>query len=193
MSQKEQVIDPDEAAVGILCFANKAPGFQGVLRERFTDFIVHEVDENENIVSFEDGWNFDQEEIQKANAANEEKKKVLSQKVVIGRYSKVFLPVSTVSERIDRKPHYPHSLRTVVVQSTEIERGERLIESLKEISAKDATRLESWLEKRRQVLQEQGENSEANCPENVLLGPSADKVCLISACARVRYPESISP
>lgn len=70
--------------MGILCFANKAPGFQGVLRERYTDFIVHEVDENENIVSFEDGWNFDQEEIQKAIAATEEKKKVLNHKARIG-------------------------------------------------------------------------------------------------------------
>ena len=61
------------------------------------------------------------------------------------------------------------------VQDTDIDREKRLIENLKEISAKDATKLESWLEKRRQVPEED-EDSDEKTPENVLLGPSTDKV-----------------
>jgi hypothetical protein len=32
-----------EDAVGITAFANEAPGFSGVLKERYSDFLVHEV------------------------------------------------------------------------------------------------------------------------------------------------------
>lgn len=74
-----------------------------------------------------------------------------------------------------------------------MDREKRLIQGLRDISAKDATKLESWLEKRRQVSEE-GEDSEGKSPENVLIGPSTDKVCVTPA--RVlgcEYPETTSP
>ena len=35
--------DDEEAAVGIECYANSASGFQAILKERYTDFIVNEI------------------------------------------------------------------------------------------------------------------------------------------------------
>ena len=52
--------DLDEEAVYISCYANTAPGFIGVLRERYTDFVVNEVDVNENVVSFRKAWEYDE-------------------------------------------------------------------------------------------------------------------------------------
>ncbi|XP_058106205.1 multisubstrate pseudouridine synthase 7 [Magnolia sinica] len=40
----------DEADVGILCYISKLPGFRGVLKQRYSDFIVNEVDCNGNVV-----------------------------------------------------------------------------------------------------------------------------------------------
>jgi tRNA pseudouridine13 synthase len=36
--------DPEEAAVGIACYANSAGGFRAILKERYTDFVVNEID-----------------------------------------------------------------------------------------------------------------------------------------------------
>ena len=37
------VVDDEEKAVGIECYANTASGFQAILKERYTDFIVNEI------------------------------------------------------------------------------------------------------------------------------------------------------
>ncbi|KAK1311147.1 hypothetical protein QJS10_CPA08g00310 [Acorus calamus] len=40
----------DETDVGISCFVSDTPGFRGVLKQRYSDFIVNEVDRDGNIV-----------------------------------------------------------------------------------------------------------------------------------------------
>ncbi|CAN0920472.1 Multisubstrate pseudouridine synthase 7 [Linum grandiflorum] len=40
----------DEADVGILCYISKTPGFRGILKQRYSDFIVNEVDTEGNVV-----------------------------------------------------------------------------------------------------------------------------------------------
>ncbi|CAI0384143.1 unnamed protein product [Linum tenue] len=40
----------DEADVGILCYISKTPGFRGILKQRYADFIVNEVDTEGNVV-----------------------------------------------------------------------------------------------------------------------------------------------
>ncbi|XP_024545318.1 pseudouridylate synthase 7 homolog isoform X2 [Selaginella moellendorffii] len=40
----------EEKDVGILCFANSFPGFRAVLKQRYSDFIVNEVDLDGNVV-----------------------------------------------------------------------------------------------------------------------------------------------
>lgn len=39
-----------EESVGIECYANKAEGFNAILKERFTDFVVNEIDRGGNVV-----------------------------------------------------------------------------------------------------------------------------------------------
>jgi hypothetical protein len=39
-----------EESVGILCHANSCPGFRGVLKQRYSDFIVNEVDPLGNVI-----------------------------------------------------------------------------------------------------------------------------------------------
>ncbi|KAL9290328.1 putative tRNA pseudouridine(13) synthase [Arabidopsis thaliana] len=40
----------DEADVGISCFISQLPGFRGILKQRYADFIVNEVDMDGNVV-----------------------------------------------------------------------------------------------------------------------------------------------
>eukprot|EP00898_Chlorokybus_atmophyticus_P005024 jgi/Chlat1/5522/Chrsp369S00409 len=40
----------EEAAVGITCYANSLPGFRAVLKQRYADFVVNEVDRDGNVV-----------------------------------------------------------------------------------------------------------------------------------------------
>ncbi|GMY20993.1 multisubstrate pseudouridine synthase 7 [Fagus crenata] len=40
----------DESKVGIFCFISKLPGFRGILKQRYSDFIVNEVDREGNVV-----------------------------------------------------------------------------------------------------------------------------------------------
>ncbi|KAJ7515119.1 hypothetical protein O6H91_23G071800 [Diphasiastrum complanatum] len=40
----------DEECVGIQCYTNATPGFRGVLKQRYADFIVNEVDPDGNVV-----------------------------------------------------------------------------------------------------------------------------------------------
>ncbi|XXG68023.1 hypothetical protein AAC387_Pa06g1223 [Persea americana] len=40
----------DESDVGILCYISQLPGFRGVLKQRYSDFIVNEVDFDGNVV-----------------------------------------------------------------------------------------------------------------------------------------------
>ncbi|XP_068634278.1 multisubstrate pseudouridine synthase 7 [Aristolochia californica] len=40
----------EEADVGILCFISERPGFRGILKQRYSDFIVNEVDLDGNVV-----------------------------------------------------------------------------------------------------------------------------------------------
>ncbi|OVA05407.1 Pseudouridine synthase [Macleaya cordata] len=40
----------DEADVGIQCYISQLPGFRGVLKQRYSDFIVNEVDSDGNVV-----------------------------------------------------------------------------------------------------------------------------------------------
>ncbi|CAO2837057.1 unnamed protein product [Amaranthus hypochondriacus] len=40
----------DESDVGILCYISQLPGFRGILKQRYSDFIVNEVDLNGNVV-----------------------------------------------------------------------------------------------------------------------------------------------
>ncbi|XP_042486492.1 multisubstrate pseudouridine synthase 7 isoform X2 [Macadamia integrifolia] len=41
---------PEEADVGIFCYISQLPGFRGVLKQRYSDFIVNEVDSDGNVV-----------------------------------------------------------------------------------------------------------------------------------------------
>ncbi len=43
-----------EADVGILCHLNEAPGFDGTLRQRFSDFVVNEIDSQKRVVHVTD-------------------------------------------------------------------------------------------------------------------------------------------
>ncbi|CAL5339704.1 unnamed protein product [Camellia sinensis] len=45
---------PDEAHVGISCYISQLPGFRGVLKQRYSDFIVNEVDLDGNVVHLTD-------------------------------------------------------------------------------------------------------------------------------------------
>ncbi|KAK9293195.1 hypothetical protein L1049_021184 [Liquidambar formosana] len=40
----------DESDVGIFCYISKLPGFRGILKQRYSDFIVNEVDSDGNVV-----------------------------------------------------------------------------------------------------------------------------------------------
>ncbi|KAK4739086.1 hypothetical protein R3W88_002783 [Solanum pinnatisectum] len=40
----------DESDVGISCYISNLPGFRGILKQRYSDFIVNEVDLDENVV-----------------------------------------------------------------------------------------------------------------------------------------------
>ncbi|XP_021762369.1 putative pseudouridine synthase C1A4.09 isoform X2 [Chenopodium quinoa] len=40
----------DEPDVGILCYISHLPGLRGILKQRYSDFIVNEVDLNGNVV-----------------------------------------------------------------------------------------------------------------------------------------------
>ncbi|XP_048235924.1 multisubstrate pseudouridine synthase 7 isoform X2 [Ricinus communis] len=40
----------EESDVGISCYISKVPGFRGILKQRYSDFIVNEVDNNGNVV-----------------------------------------------------------------------------------------------------------------------------------------------
>ncbi|PKI47166.1 hypothetical protein CRG98_032437 [Punica granatum] len=40
----------DESEVGILCYISQLPGFRGILKQRYSDFIVNEVDLDGNVV-----------------------------------------------------------------------------------------------------------------------------------------------
>lgn len=40
----------EEADVGILCYISQLPGFRGVLKQRYSDFIVNEVDSDGSVV-----------------------------------------------------------------------------------------------------------------------------------------------
>ncbi|KAJ9185855.1 hypothetical protein P3X46_005442 [Hevea brasiliensis] len=40
----------DESDVGILCYISQLPGFRGILKQRYSDFIVNEVDNDGNVV-----------------------------------------------------------------------------------------------------------------------------------------------
>ncbi|KAJ9180125.1 hypothetical protein P3X46_008407 [Hevea brasiliensis] len=40
----------DESDVGIFCYISQLPGFRGILKQRYSDFIVNEVDKDGNVV-----------------------------------------------------------------------------------------------------------------------------------------------
>ena len=40
----------EEASVGIECNANSAEGFRAILKERYTDFVVNEIDQDGEVV-----------------------------------------------------------------------------------------------------------------------------------------------